>query len=193
MKYVINLILVLLILAFVYFLYASINEPIEFTNEKKVREKAVIERLKQLRTAQQIYRDITDSFANDFDKLVEVLKTDSIPIVVPRINPDEVKDKQEVVYDTTFLSAYDSIQKMNINLDSLKYIPYSNGKTFSIEADEIDYQKTKVNVVEVGARYKDFMGKYADKKYKKYETGYDPENMIKFGDINSPNLSGNWE
>ena len=193
MKYVINFILVLLVLAFAYFLYSSINEPIEFTNEKNRREKAVIERLKQIRKAQLMYRDITDSFANNFDDLVKVLKTDSIPIVRARVNPDEVEDQNSVIYDTTFLSAYDSLQKMNINLDSLRYVPFSNGKEFSIESGEIDYQKTKVNVVEVGARYKDFMGKYADKRFKKYETGYDPDNMVKFGDINSPNLTGNWE
>jgi len=193
MKYVINFVLLALIVAFAYFLYQSIAEPIRFTDVKAKRQKVVIDNLKQIRKAQELYREITDSFANNFDTLVYVLKTDSIPVVKIIGNPDEIGSVAEVEYDTIYFSAIDSIKNLNINLDSLKYIPFANGKTFSIAADEIDYQKTKVNVVEVGARYRDFMGKYADKKYQKYETGYDPDNQIKFGDLNTPNLTGNWE
>ena len=193
MKYVINFVLLVLIVVFAYFLYQSIAEPIKFTDEKAKRQKVVIENLKQIRKTQELYREITDSFATNFDSLIYVLKHDSIPVVKILGNPDEISSVAEVEYDTIYFSAIDSITNLKINLDSLKYVPYSNGKTFSIAADEIDYQKTKVNVVEVGIRYKDFMGKYADKKYQKYETGYDPNNQIKFGDLNTPNLTGNWE
>ncbi len=193
MKYVINFVLLVLIVAFAYFLYQSIAEPIRFTDVKAKRQKLVIENLKQIRKAQELYREITDSFANNFDTLAYVLKNDSIPVVKIVGNPDEIKSVTEVEYDTIYFSAIDSINNLNINLDSLKYVPFSSGKIFNIAADEIDYQKTKVNVVEVGTRYKDFMGKYADKKYKKYETGYDPNNVVKFGDLNTPNLTGNWE
>jgi hypothetical protein len=193
MKYVINLILVLLIVAFAYFLYQSIAEPIRFTDEKVRREKVVINRLKDIRKSQEIFREITDSFANNFDTLINVLKNDSIPVIKIIGNPDEIGTEDKVEYDTIYFSALDSLTKMKIILDSLPYIPYAGGKKFFMEAGEIDYQKTKVNVVEAGARYSDFMGKYANKAYKKYETGYDPENMVKFGDLNSPNLTGNWE
>ncbi len=193
MKYVISIILVLLIFAFAYFLYQSIAEPIRFTNEKKIREKAVIDRLKDLKKSEEIFRDITDSFSDNFETLIQVLKTDSIPVIKILGNPDEIGSEDEVEYDTIYFSALDSLKKMNINLDSLPFVPYSGGKKFSIKAGVIDYQKTKVNVVEVGTKYKDFMGKYADKAYKKYETGYDPDNLVKFGDLNSPNLTGNWE
>jgi len=193
MKYVINFVLLALIVVFAYFLYQSIAEPIRFTDTKAKRQKVVIENLKQIRKSQELYREMTDSFANNFDTLIYVLKHDSIPVVKIVGNPDEISSIAEVEYDTIYFSAIDSINNLKINLDSLKYVPFSNGKTFSIAADEIDYQKTKVNVVEVGVRYKDFMGKYADKKYQKYETGYDPNNQIKFGDLNTPNLTGNWE
>ncbi len=193
MKYVINFVLLVLIVVFAYFLYQSIAEPIRFTDAKARRQKVVIENLKQIRKSQELYREITDSFANNFDTLVYVLKNDSIPVVKIIGNPDEISSVTEVEYDTIYFSAIDSIRNLNINLDSLKYVPFSNGKIFDIAADEIDYQKTKVNVVEVGTRYKTFMGKYADKKYKKYETGYDPDNVVKFGNLNTPNLTGNWE
>ena len=87
----------------------------------------------------------------------------------------------------------DSIKKLNIDLDSLRYVPFGGGKEFEIQAAEIEYQKTKVNVVEVGARYKDFMGKFGDIRFKKYEKGFSPDNLLKFGDLTAPNVSGNWE
>jgi len=193
MKYVINFVLVLLILAFAYFLYNSIAEPIKFTEEKKRREVKVINNLKDIRTVQELYREITDSFANNFDSLIYVLKNDSIPVIKTIGNPDEIESIEDVEYDTIYFSAIDSINKLKIDLDSMKYVPYSNGKIFNIAAQEIDYQKTKVNVVEVSTRYKFFMGMYADKKYQKYETGYDPDKILKFGDLNTPNITGNWE
>ena len=44
----------------------------------------------------------------------------------------------------------------------------------------------------VGIRNFDFMGEFADPKYKKYDAYYDPEKALKFGDMNSPNTNGNW-
>ncbi len=193
MKYLINLVLLALIVVFAYFLYQSIAEPIRFTNAKAKRQKIVIENLKQIRKSQELYREITDSFATNFDSLIYVLKNDSIPVIKIIGNPDEISSVKDVEYDTIYFSAIDSIKNLKIDLDSLKYVPFTNGKLFNIAAAEIDYQKTKVNVVEVSTRYKEFMGKYADKKYQKYETGYNPDNVLKFGDLNTPNLTGNWE
>lgn len=193
MKYVINFILLALTVLLVYFLIESISEPIKFIDQKQFREKFVIDKLKDIRKSQEIYREITGKFAGSFDTLVNTLKTKPIPIIKIIGNPDEIKSVKDVKYETVYLSALDSIKRLNINLDSLKFIPFGEGKEFSIEAAEIEYQKSKVNVVEVRAKYKDFMGPFGNIKYKKYEKGFDPDNTIKFGDMSSPNLTGNWE
>ena len=44
----------------------------------------------------------------------------------------------------------------------------------------------------VGTPYATFMGDFASLKYSKYDQKYDPANPIKFGNLNSPNLAGNW-
>jgi hypothetical protein len=193
MKYVINFVLLALTALLVYFLIESISEPIKFIDHKKFRETFVIDKLKDIRKTQEIYREITGKFTGSFDTLVNVLKTKPIPIIKIIGNPDEIKSVKDVKYETVYLSAIDSIKRLNINLDSLKYVPFGEGKEFTMQAAEIEYQKTKVNVVEVGARYKDFMGQFGDKRFKKYEKGFDPDNSIKFGDMSSPNLTGNWE
>jgi hypothetical protein len=108
-------------------------------------------------------------------------------------DPDDPNFTGEITYDTSYSSAFDSIQAMNINLDSLRYVPYSSGTEFDIQADTITYQSTTVEVVEVGVRRKYFMGRYADPRFAKYDNGYDPNSYIKFGNMNAPNLAGNWE
>ena len=90
-------------------------------------------------------------------------------------------------------AAIDSINRMGINLDSLRFVPYGHGVVFDIQADTLTYQKTKVNVVQVGVRKKEFMGEWADERFAKYDNRYDPNAMLKFGDMSAPNTSGNWE
>jgi len=57
----------------------------------------------------------------------------------------------------------------------------------------LTYQKTLVNVVEVGVSRSKYLGEYADERFKRYDNSFDPFKVIKFGNMNSPNLSGNWE
>jgi len=59
MRLIINLILIALIGALGYLLYFGIKEPISFGDAKTERVNAVTDRLKQVRYAQEFYRDIT--------------------------------------------------------------------------------------------------------------------------------------
>jgi hypothetical protein len=194
MKIVINILLVLAIIALGYLLYANILEPIEFKAERTKRENAVTDRLKQIRTSQEFYRNITGEFAGDFDTLSYVLQNGKFMIINVSGDPDDPNfDPDELIYDTTYLPAIDSINSLGWNLDSLRYVPYGEGAEFDIQADTLIYQKTKVQVVEVGVPIKTFMGRYGDPKFAKYDNLYDPNKRIKFGDMSKPNTSGNWE
>lgn len=193
MKYVINIVLLLLIGFLAYTLVNIIKEPITFDNAKKRSEMKVVDRLKDIRTSQEIFRDITGKYAHNFDTLVSVLKTDSLEFERVEGDPDDPSNADKFVRTIYYVNAMDSINTLKINLDSLRYVPLaSKGTEFSIAADTMTYQKTLVNVVEVGTTYKAFMGKYADPKYQKYDNSYDPNKSIKFGDLNSPTVSGTW-
>lgn len=194
MKIVINVLLVALIVYLAYLLYANIKEPIAFNAEKERREAAVVDKLMSIRSAQEMYRDITGQFAPTFDTLKHVLENDSFMVVNVQGDPDDPDfDAADITYDTSYFAAYDSVQSLGINLDSLPYVPYGEGATFEIDADTLTYQKTLVNVVQVGVRKKVFMGPYADERFAKYDNRYDPNALLKFGDMSSPNTSGNWE
>ena len=187
--------LAFLVLAFVlaFLLYRSIEEPITFADERTVRQDAVEEKLKTIRTTQEMYRDITGMFAPNFDTLKQVLREGRFTEVRIVGDPDDPNFDPTTAYDTTYAPAIDSVEALGINLDELELVPYTDGVTFDIAADTIDYQSTKVPVVQVGVPYKEFMGRFADERFKRYDQRYDPEKPIKFGDLNKPSLAGNWE
>ncbi len=193
MRYVINFILVLVIALLAFMLYSSIKEPIAFGEAKDYRKDKVVNKLQTIRTAQEIYRTITGEFASSFKQLKDTLTLDSIPFEKIIGDPDDPTNADKFERYVTYSPAIDTIRALGINLDSLQYIPFSNGKSFDIAADTIEYQKTTVSVVEVGTKWKTFMGKFADPKYGKYDSKYDPNKTIKFGDMLKPNISGNWE
>ncbi len=192
MRLVINLVLVLITLGLLYVLVDSIREPIDFETTRSKREQRVINKLIEIRRAQEMYRGVTGEFANNFDTLNEVLRNGEFRIV-SIIGDEDDPDNPTVRYDTIYKRAIDSVRAMGINLDSLRYIPFSGGKTFDIAADTLTYQQTLVSVVEVGTKRKVYMGEKYDERYQKYDNTYDPSSVIKFGDMNSPKLAGNWE
>ncbi len=195
MKIVINLVLVALAAYLGYVLYSSIKEPINFQDELLARRDAVSSRLKQIRSAQSIYRDISGgAYAKSFDELENTLRNGRIPIVSVFGDPDDPNFTGTIRYDTTYKMAADTAAALGINIDSLRYIPYSSPRAeFELFADTTTYQKTQVNVVQVSAPYKSFMGKYADERYKRYDNAYDPTKSMMFGSRSQPTLSGNWE
>lgn len=201
MRVVINLVLFAIICFMVWTLFGSIQEPITFNAEKDKREAAVINRLKSIRSAQDVFRQVTmDGYAPDFDSLETTLRNGKIMTISVQGNPDDPNDPT-ITYDTTYNTAMDVIAEMNskntdfkIVLDSLRYVPFTNRtKEFLIAADTITYQQTLVNVLEVKTLKANYMGKFASPRFARYDENYDPQSFIKFGTLNAPNLTGNWE
>jgi type I restriction-modification system DNA methylase subunit len=195
MRKVINLVLVLVTLVLAYWLYSSIREPIAFHEERDKRKEAVVAALKKIQTAQDVFRMATGQYAKNFDTLVSVINNGKIEVAKLEADPNDPTNQDKFVKTISYAMAKDtffSMLGMSINLDSLRYIPYGNGKSFDIDADTLTHQSTLVNVVQVGTKYKEFMGEFASPTFKKYDKFYDPEKLLKFGDMNSPNTNGNW-
>jgi len=195
MRTIINLVLAAIAALLIWVLVTSISEPIAFGDELDRREDAVITRLKDIRTAQQLYRDVTgEGFAPTFDTLEQVLRNGQIPIVSVFGDPDDPNFDGVIRYDTTYRSALDSAMALGLPIDSLRYVPFTgNNKQFDVRADTVTYQSTLVNVVEVSTNYKYFMGDYANPRFQRYDNTYDPTKTIKFGNMSTPSVAGNWE
>ena len=82
MKKAINVILALCAAVLLYLCYASIMQPIEFNEERTVREAAVKARLLQIKNAEEQYRmQHQGEFCDSFHVLINFVKTARIPHV----------------------------------------------------------------------------------------------------------------
>ena len=163
MKKVLNLLLVVTIVGLAYICYRSIMGPIEFEEERDFREKAIIARLIDIRTAQVEYRNILKiGYADNLDSLIEFVKTSQMPVI---LKEGELDDKQlergltetkamaiinkakktnnwkEVEKeglmnfrrDTSWIALLDTIFPKGYQIDSLAFVPFGNGARFEVE------------------------------------------------------------
>ena len=73
MKLGIQIVLWIASIFFAYKIYDSINGPIKFNQVKNERYAKVINRLKDIRTAQIAHKDVKGQFSNNFDSLIKFI------------------------------------------------------------------------------------------------------------------------
>ena len=159
MKTGIHAFLWILCIFFSYKIYDSINKPINFNEVKYNRYYDVIDRLKEIRTAQIAYKDVNGVYSNNFDSLVNFIdngiftlieKRDSSYLEYDRIYRIDML-KEVVVVDTLgFVSVKDSLFKNNTTYKDMKKIPVKGIDTvFQIDAKIIMINDYKAPVFEV--------------------------------------------
>ena len=162
MKTVINAILALCAIALVYICYGSIMGPINFDKEKAIRDKAIIARLIDIRSAQQEYRlTHEDAYTASFDTLIHFVKTAKLPFIMKigsltdeQLNNGMTEKKAMAIIekakktgnwkdvekegltnfrrDTMWVAVMDTIFAKGFNPDSLAFVPYGNGAKFEM-------------------------------------------------------------
>ncbi|MCD8262391.1 MAG: hypothetical protein LUD15_13705 [Bacteroides sp.] len=228
MKTVINIVLVLCALGLVYICYASIMGPIEFENQKRVRDEAVIARLIDIRKAQQEYRNQNrGQYTASFDTLIDFVKTQKIPFVLKEgvLSDKQLEDgmterkamaiierakksgKWDEVQknglenfrrDTMWVAVLDTIFPQGFVADSLKYVPFGNGKQFEI-ATRNDTTKSGAPIFLFEAKtpyrvYLDGLDKQEIENLIDYQTKLGRYPGLQVGSIEQPNNNaGNWE
>ena len=88
-KKIIQFVLALVVLGLVYCVYVLISTPIKFENEQKVREAAVIERIKDIRTAQRTFKSKYQRFTADFDTLINFVLHEEMTGERKKIDEDD--------------------------------------------------------------------------------------------------------
>ena len=92
MKKTVNIVLTLCVIGLAYICVGSIMGSINFGKVREAREKQIIARLIDIRTAQVAYRDLHQGqYTDNFDELIEFVKNDSLPFVK---KVGELSDKQ---------------------------------------------------------------------------------------------------
>lgn len=153
MKTILKILLACAIIVLGYFVYESIMAPIRFNNEKDKRYAATIQRLKDIRTAQVAYRSVYDKYTGSFDTLINFLKEGQFKVIRQVGSEDDsaaVAAKQ-VFREEVMVNVRDSLFK-GIVVDSFRFVPFSGGELFAMQAGEIETNsKIKVKVFECKA------------------------------------------
>ena len=162
MKTVFNIVLGLCAIGLVYICYTSIMGPINFEDTKKLREKAVIARLIDIRKAQMEYRMLNKGqYTASFDTLIAFVKTQKLPFVskegvlTDKQLEDGMTEKKAMSLidkakktgnwkeveaaglmnfkrDTVWVAVMDTIFPRGFNPDSMRYVPFGNGAMFEM-------------------------------------------------------------
>ncbi|MFP4064471.1 MAG: hypothetical protein ACLFS0_03075 [Bacteroidales bacterium] len=195
MKTVIQVALAIVIVVLGYLIYDSIMEPVRFRQEVKEREDKIIQRLKDIREVQRAHRSRHERFTADLDSLVNFYREDSLTVIraigtVPdTLTETEAVEMGIVERDTIWIAARDSLlHRADYPIDSLPYVPYSNGERFRMDAGMIERGLTEIPVFEASVEPKIYMSDLDD-----WRVYYTREEGLRVGSMVEAVLDGNWE
>lgn len=211
MKRIAQIILGVVILGLVYVIYDQISTPIRFDNEVKVRNAQVIDRIKDIRTAQRSFKSKYQRFTGSFDTLISFVLNDSLELERKIVDEDDsvamamlkksgrknVQKFKVAVIDTVFAPK----KLSRADVENLRYIPGTDNKAqFIMEAGIITTEsKVMIPVVECRAPYKMYLDTDEFRQDIINLIDNDVHNLqrypgIKFGSMETGNNeAGNWE
>lgn len=180
-----------------YLIWDSIESKIELTETVKVRNEVVQAKLEQIRDAQIEYKRVRGEYADSFEKLTDFLRNDSIvQVKMEGEVPDSLLGQEAkalemgiIRRDTTKIPVRDILFQDNFDniVDSMPYVPFTDGKTFAIDAGELEKGKVTVKVFAVTAYLRDI---YSGLKTE--NEGYDMADSLSIGSMEEPKTNGNW-
>lgn len=197
----INIALALVAVLLAYLVFDSIRQPVAFENTRRERESEVIQNLKDIRSTQTLFKQTYNRYTANFDSLIEYIKTGELPVV--NIIPDPADTTfTKTINDTVgFVKVSDSLfrNRVNFNVNDLRYIPFSDKVEFEMNAGFIMRGGLKVAVFEAKAPYKSYLND-EDKKFRQRVNNLRAEQEdldkyagLKVGSMDEPSLNGNWE
>lgn len=175
-----------------YLDFKSIKDPIDFNNEKIRRYKHIVQRLKDLRTAQLAYKSENGVYCNSLDTLLMFVKQDSFTVVkaigfVPdSLTEEEALEMGIISRDTFKLAVFDSIyspryiaareEGVPFKFDSLRFVPFTGGTEFILQSGTIERNNVTIPVFEI-----------------KDAKPFDKKDTMRVGSLTDPSTAGNWE
>lgn len=198
---IINIALTLVAILLVYLVFDSIRQPVAFENTRRTRESEVIQNLKDIRSTQTLFKQTYNRYTASFDSLIEYVKTGELPVVNIIADPTDTTFTKTINDTVGYIKVSDSLFKnrVNFNVDDLRYIPFSDKEEFELQAGFIPRGGLRVAVFEAKAPYSSYLND-DDKKFRQRVNNLraEQEDMdkyagLKVGSMDEPSLNGNWE
>lgn len=211
MKKLFQIILAVAIVGLVYVIYVQISTPIRFDKETKAKKAQVIDRIKDIRTAQRAFKSKYQHFTASFDSLSAFVLTDTLELERTIVDEDDsaamamlkksgkknIEKFKIAVIDTIF--APKKVTRQDV--ENFRFIPGTGNKAqFIMEAGIITTEsKVVIPVVECRAPYKAFLDTVAYRQevinlIDEEQNNFNRYPGVKFGSMDSGNNeAGNWE
>ena len=211
MKKLFQIILAVAIVGLVYVIYVQISTPIRFDKETKAKKAQVIDRIKDIRTAQRAFKSKYQHFTASFDSLSAFVLTDTLELERKIVDEDDsaamamlkksgkknIEKFKIAVIDTIF--APKKVTRQDV--ENFRFIPGTGNKAqFIMEAGIITTEsKVVIPVVECRAPYKAFLDTVAYRQevinlIDEEQNNFNRYPGVKFGSMDSGNNEvGNWE
>lgn len=174
MKITFRILLVAAICAMTYLCVTSITTPIEFEETQNQREKAIIQKLIDIRSVELEYQKQKGVFCANSDTLVDFILNGQLPMVlkegtltdeqlknglteekalkiIKRGKQKEIEENGLVGFrrDTSYVSVYESLfakKYTKEEIPSMLVIPFSNGQNFKLDTARITNPVTGITL-----------------------------------------------
>lgn len=147
-----------------YFLINGFVMPVQFLAVKAQRETVIVERLKNIRTAQRAYKQVNNRYTANFDTLINFVLNDSITYERTIGSADDsaavaqglvkVEQFKMAVIDTLFGASKITAEQVK----QFATVPFSGGQKFILDAgDLVTQSEVVVQVFECRTPYKAYL------------------------------------
>jgi len=199
-KILIIVVMPIIIIVLGYLIYRSVQQPVIFEKQRKIRESVCIERLKDIRTLQVAYKSRFNKFTGDLDTLIDFYKNGEITIVrqIGSMDDSVAVAQKRVFRDSIKISVRDTLLKRpGFIVDSIAYIPFSGGKKMVMKSIIAKVSGVDVPLFEAGAPFDYLLQGLERQLIVNLNADRDLQGRypgLKVGSIDAPNNNaGNWE
>ncbi len=195
---ILQIVLFIIIVALGWLIYDSIMEPVRFNKEKRHREKVVVQYLKDIRSAELLYKQLNQRYTGSFDTLIHFMDSAEIPVVKMVPDPTDTTFTRTINDTLGYVKVADSLfgKRKGFDYHKIYLIPFSNNKKFELRAGVIEKGGVKVNVFEAKAPYEAFlygMDEQAVRNLIQSKKDIDRYPGLKVGSMTEASTDGNWE
>ncbi len=198
---IIKIVLFLVIIVLAYYIIVGIQKPIEFEDERQYRFQKNIERLRDIRTAQNAYREANGIFTPDFDSLIEFINTGNIRIIrAIGFVPDTLTERKAVELgivsrDTFLVPIKDSLFKhLKYPVERIRYTASGEIQEWELDtASVMTASGVSVRVFRAQAPIRKILAGMDEQMIINY-LALRSEHVLRVGSLTeADNSAGNWE
>ncbi len=225
-KKIVSVLLLFVIAGLVYVIVQSVMQPVNFNKQMEYRKGVGVQRMKDLRTLQEAYKSVYGRFSQSADTLADFYKNGQMEVLMQigsnddsaavanteklkrayrgKLTPEKMyelyQEGQNLVFSiSNKINVRDTIFKSraDFDIDSLRYIPFSQGDTIQMEAIVKEVSGVKVPLFEARMPYKSLLKGLDNQLRINLDADCRASNRyegLQVGSISAPNNNaGNWE